>query len=128
VRKNKIMLMLLTLLTTMLLVVGCGGEDKAKYTVGEDSKLTKEDMSILQKDYKKLTDDEKKRLDDMMAYIMTEEELVKFKDDLEKYYIERYRDLGGLEQNSAKGLFEEDFNKRLWQVRNPDKPLKYRGL
>ncbi len=95
------------LLIFTILLSGCNN----KYKLDDDSLLTKEDMKILRKSFKDLTYEEEIRLITMQSDMSTEE-LVRFKDDLKRLYVEEMKQIYGSEE-AAEEVFEDNFEREL---------------
>lgn len=107
--RKKVIILITSLLIVATLLSACGN---SKYKVSSDSELTKNDMKILQKKYEDLTEDEEIKLA-TMSFNMTEDEYIKFKDDLKRLHAEEMVSKGLMTKERADKLFEESYDYEL---------------
>lgn len=102
---------ILTAMAFLMIVFTFTACGDSKYNVADGSQLTEQDMTILQLRYDDLTTNEQIDLTDMPDR-MSEEELLKFKNDLKRLYVGKMeKDYGNKE--SAEKAFEENYDYEL---------------
>jgi len=129
---KRLLVVILILGVLLAGLAGCGEEEakggKVEYMLAKSSRLVESDLLLLQKKYNDLTENEQERIDEMMSFDMSKKELLDFRDDLKRLYIEKWQAKGSADTESLENEFEEKLDIRLWQKSNPGKPLIYRGL
>lgn len=107
-KKRGNLLIILSIFIFTLTLTSCGN---SKYKLEKGSNLTKEDIKILKKNYNSLNEDQKIDLV-LMEDKMSEDEYIKFKDDLKRLYVQEMASDYGSEETASR-IFEENYDLKL---------------